>query len=321
MIRLEWEKRAERGSLFLCENCGKGAAVRMAKPMVNKRKVGDAICAGERKMKNTGKGGEELATQQELENLNNATKALRAEETQLLIEIEELRKAERQYAKEAGELEVAANTKNASADEINSKITDLRSYVGTTVTSQTKMVNDKTAEARTATETIVKQKADSVLQQTTTMISQAKNELNTRLDNEVKWLHNRIGVEVNALNKKLDTEVRAINRRISEVRNPFTGKKNSFEELLESLFDLHRPEPLTAAEYDKLDLPAAAYDAYAVTAIDYTLYAKMLLQVWSEGVLTLTAQEYDNLRLAAEAFERYGLNCMEYDLLGKKMLG
>lgn len=58
--------------------------------------------------------------------------------------------------------------------------------------------------------------------------------------------------------------------------NPFTGERNSQEQVIHMLADLHK-DALTAAEYDALNLTAAEYDGHDLSAYEYDWMGKSIL--------------------------------------------
>lgn len=59
--------------------------------------------------------------------------------------------------------------------------------------------------------------------------------------------------------------------------NPFTGEKDFYQNIIYTLADYHRGSPLTATEYDALELTAKAYDGKQLTAYQYDFNGKSLL--------------------------------------------
>ena len=61
------------------------------------------------------------------------------------------------------------------------------------------------------------------------------------------------------------------------VTNPFTGMKDSIQNVINSLADTQRADALTASAYDALAKTAAGYDAYKITAVNYDFNGKSML--------------------------------------------
>lgn len=66
-------------------------------------------------------------------------------------------------------------------------------------------------------------------------------------------------------------------RQDMKIRNPITGQLDSVEKVCADLFDLHRTNGLTAAEYDALEKTADEYIAYDMTAYQYAISAKTIM--------------------------------------------
>lgn len=66
-------------------------------------------------------------------------------------------------------------------------------------------------------------------------------------------------------------------RQDMKIRNPITGQLDSVENVCDDLFDLHRTNGLTAAEYDALEKTADEYIAYDMTAYQYAISAKTIM--------------------------------------------
>lgn len=59
--------------------------------------------------------------------------------------------------------------------------------------------------------------------------------------------------------------------------SPLNGKYQSMKEVILELAGLHKDDPITAAEYDALDLTASAYDGKLLSAFLYDFRAKLYL--------------------------------------------
>lgn len=69
----------------------------------------------------------------------------------------------------------------------------------------------------------------------------------------------------------------ALQKRLEKMRDPATGVRMPLPGVAESLFGLHREDPLTAAEYHALQLPAGTYQACDLSAYAYATRGKALL--------------------------------------------
>lgn len=136
------------------------------------------------------------------------------------------------------------------------------------------------------------------------------------------------------------------------VYNPIRGEITTLQIAINDLYDLGRPEALTALEYDSLELTASEYDALEITAIDYDLRGRTLLEelgiikspwhymyspftgdyVPLQDVITelsnlhkdvtgaITALEYDALELTASDYDAYEISAYDYDWIAKTIL-
>lgn len=137
------------------------------------------------------------------------------------------------------------------------------------------------------------------------------------------------------------------------VFNPIKGHVTTLQEAVNDLYDLGRPEALTAREYDDLELTASEYDALEITALNYDLYGRrvfedlgLLKNKWhymyspftgeyvplqtviselaslhSDGPQgAITASEYDALELTAEDYDDLQISAYDYDWIAKSIL-
>lgn len=200
-------------------------------------------------------------------------------------------------------------------------------------------------------------------------IQHALSELNKELGNIRAWLVrvetalNRQRIDLNGeiqsyykLSKDYtDYKLEALINSIPDlttvnVLNPVKGYITSIQVAINDLYDIGRPDALTAAEYDALGLTAAEYDALGLTALEYDLYGKKLLEqlgIWknpahymynpfsgeyvpiSQVVLelsylhqsdALTAAEYDDREVTAENYDALDLTAYQYDWHGKTLV-
>lgn len=136
------------------------------------------------------------------------------------------------------------------------------------------------------------------------------------------------------------------------VYNPIKGEITTLQIAINDLYDLGRPEALTALEYDSLELTASEYDALEITAINYDLRARALIEelgiikspwhymyspftgdyVPLQDVITelsnlhkditgaITAAEYDALELTASDYDAYEISAYDYDWIANTIL-
>lgn len=136
------------------------------------------------------------------------------------------------------------------------------------------------------------------------------------------------------------------------VYNPIKGEVTTLQVAIYDLYDLGRPEALTALEYDSLEITASEYDALEITALDYDLRGRAILEelgliknpwhfmyspftgeyVPLQDVITelsdlhkdvtgaLTASEYDALELTASDYDAYEISAYDYDWIATTIL-
>lgn len=134
------------------------------------------------------------------------------------------------------------------------------------------------------------------------------------------------------------------------VFNPVRGTITSIQVAVNDLYDIGRPDALTAEEYDNLGLTALEFDDIGMTALEYDLYGRRILEelgyyknpahyMYSpftgeyvpikEVVLelsylhqsdTLTAEEYDLKELTAADYDALNLSAYDYDWHGKSLI-
>ena len=137
------------------------------------------------------------------------------------------------------------------------------------------------------------------------------------------------------------------------VFNPIKGHVTTLQEAVNDLYDLGRPEALTAREYDDLELTASEYDALEILAIDYDLYGRRIFEdlgllknkwhymyspftgeyVTLQTVISelaslhsdgdqgaITASEYDALELTASDYDDLQISAYDYDWIAKSIL-
>lgn len=59
--------------------------------------------------------------------------------------------------------------------------------------------------------------------------------------------------------------------------SPFTGKYTLISDVINQLANFHKENPITAQEYDDLELTAQNYDEKLITAYNYDFTAKSIL--------------------------------------------
>lgn len=76
---------------------------------------------------------------------------------------------------------------------------------------------------------------------------------------------------------KILEEAGLIKNKWHYMYDPFTGDYVSLQTVIGELADLHKENPITAAEYDALEITADDYDGREITARDYDFKAKTIL--------------------------------------------
>lgn len=129
------------------------------------------------------------------------------------------------------------------------------------------------------------------------------------------------------------------------VYNPVTGKTDSLQKTLISIYEAGRVYGLTAAEYDHLGLTAQEYDDLELTAFEYDNFGKQILsyipkcneimspftgdRTTTQAVIyqladlhkdALTASEYDAKDLTADEYDTLNLTAYDYDWNGKTLI-
>lgn len=90
------------------------------------------------------------------------------------------------------------------------------------------------------------------------------------------------GLEITALDydlyaTKILEEAGLIKNKWHYMYSPITGEYEPLADVINELADLHKDHPITAAEYDALEIEAEAYDLQEITAKDYDFNAKSIL--------------------------------------------
>ena len=134
------------------------------------------------------------------------------------------------------------------------------------------------------------------------------------------------------------------------VFNPVRGEVTDIQTSIDDLYDITRPDALTAQEYDDLNLTAKEYDDLNLTALEYDLWAKHILEelgIYKNPLVymyspftgeyvpikdvvlelsylhqsdTLTAQEYDTKDKTAQEYDNLLLSAYDYDWHGKSLV-
>lgn len=181
--------------------------------------------------------------------------------------------------------------------------------------------------AKTEDEIAIKHAATADAQRIEAKLDALKAEADRRLkqqqadtERRAKQVEQNAQAEILKLEKEAMTQIAALFERLNKTRNPVTGRRTVIDNVLESLFELHRENALTAQEYSELQIPAAVYDLHQLEGLAYDLYGKNLLKAFGTALAEITAGEYDALKLTADEFEAYALTAAEYELYAKALL-
>ena len=104
-------------------------------------------------------------------------------------------------------------------------------------------------------------------------LSELERELITLINNNIAVLKNYSDNKDEYLQEQIN------NIQIGEINinDPSTGLNSPLQVVIDNLYDLYRPNPITASEFDLLELSASEFDSKDLTANDFDLNAKILL--------------------------------------------
>lgn len=106
-------------------------------------------------------------------------------------------------------------------------------------------------------------------------------------ENDIETLNNKIGNNTSSiaiLQNELNTNTTNLQNQINEivigdiyVFNPLSGRNELIDNVINSLYQLHRDNALTCTEFDALELTATSFDAYEITASEFDLSSETIL--------------------------------------------
>lgn len=96
------------------------------------------------------------------------------------------------------------------------------------------------------------------------------------VSNQIVEVRNYLVAYSDAGDQRLESEIQAIQLGQINVIDPTTGLVSPIQTVINNIAGANS-NPLTATEYDGLELSATAYDAYQLTAFDYDFNGKALL--------------------------------------------
>lgn len=97
------------------------------------------------------------------------------------------------------------------------------------------------------------------------------------LTKKIDEVDSRLSNRVEAVSTSLSDQIRQTNEKIDKLRY-MDGELYPLQGILYKLYDLHRRNPITAAEYQALNLTAAEYRDYQISAKEYAFNAKTILE-------------------------------------------
>lgn len=127
--------------------------------------------------------------------------------------------------------------------------------------------------------------------------NQLKNELNTTLDNRLSDLYNSmlvllqqyqdlINSQFNEYKTTVDNELDSMDNTINTIirlgdidaYDPTTGSMNNLNQVLSNIYGALRQDALTVAEFQALDLTCTGFDSQEITAYNFDVNGKSILQ-------------------------------------------
>ena len=99
-------------------------------------------------------------------------------------------------------------------------------------------------------------------------------QLTMYIENQIALLRYEIQTKYNELNQKIDDIIAGdIN-----VYDPTTGLLSPIQVVINNLFDMNRNEAISASEFDGLELTATEYDEKEISAFNFDVYGKTILE-------------------------------------------
>lgn len=88
---------------------------------------------------------------------------------------------------------------------------------------------------------------------------------------------NKIYIYIGIVETRLEEKINNISLDNFKMINPLTGELTSINTIINILFDTLREDPITASEFDALELTATGFDSKEITAYDFDNNGKALL--------------------------------------------
>ena len=120
------------------------------------------------------------------------------------------------------------------------------------------------------------QKVDGISEQVHDEVAEQLEAFETAVTNQIIEVKNYLIAYSDAGDQRLESEIQAIQLGQINVIDPTTGLISPIQTVINNIAGANS-NPLTASEYDALELSATAYDAYEVSAFDYDFNGKALL--------------------------------------------
>ena len=120
------------------------------------------------------------------------------------------------------------------------------------------------------------QKVDGISEQVHDEVAEQLEAFETAVTNQIVEVKNYLVAYSDAGDQRLESEIQAIQLGQINVIDPTTGLISPIQTVINNIAGANS-NPLTASEYDALELSATAYDAYEVSAFDYDFNGKALL--------------------------------------------
>lgn len=120
------------------------------------------------------------------------------------------------------------------------------------------------------------QKVDGISEQVHNEVAEQLEAFETVVTNQIIEVKNYLIAYSDAGDQRLENEIQAIQLGQINVIDPTTGLISPIQTVINNIAGTNS-NPLTASEYDALELSATAYDAYEVSAFDYDFNGKALL--------------------------------------------
>lgn len=103
------------------------------------------------------------------------------------------------------------------------------------------------------------------------------NRLSREIDSKINTEFNKLYIYLSEVEDRIDNKINNISLDNFKMVNPLTGNMDSVNNLIYILFDQLRSDPITASEFDNLQLTATGFDSKEITAYDFDNNGKSIL--------------------------------------------